>query len=112
MGKLSKDYPVIEKIKNRMKKDDNFTNDQVRDFERKTSRTYSNMFLVEMLQEFDNARIKISQLCLKKDEDIKTLQKSAEAHRKKYEEAEERIIEEFGTKSYEYQIFKGRFSAD
>jgi hypothetical protein len=27
----------------------------------------------------------------------------------KYQRAEERIIEEFGKKSYEYQVFKGEF---
>ena len=107
MGKLSNQFPVIEKIKNRMKRDENFTNDQVRDFERKTSRTYSNQFLVEMLQEFDNARIKLSKLCLEKDDEIKRLESCCHTHAQKYEQARQRIIEEFGEKSYEYNIFMG-----
>ena len=39
MGKLSEEIPVLEKIKDRMKIDEKFTNDQIRDFERKVSRT-------------------------------------------------------------------------
>lgn len=107
MGKLSKQFPVIEKIKSRMKRDENFTPDQVRDFERKTSRTYSNQFLVEMLQEFDNARIRLSKKCLEKDDEIKRVEKCCKGHAQKYEEARQRIIEEFGEKSYEYNIFMG-----
>ncbi len=107
MGKLSKQFPVIEKIKSRMKRDENFTPDQVRDFERKTSRTYGNQFLVEMLQEIDNARIRLSKQCLEKDEEIKRVEKCCHGHAQKYEEARQRIIEEFGEKSYEYNIFMG-----
>lgn len=108
MGKLSKQYPVIETIKNRMKKDDNFTPDQVRDFERKTARTYGNMFLVEMLEEYRNAKIRLSQLCMKKDKEIKRLEACCHSHAQNYKEAEKRIIEEYGEDSEIYSIFKGR----
>tara|TARA_R110000765_G_scaffold246108_1_gene348233 strand:- start:1571 stop:1900 length:330 start_codon:yes stop_codon:yes gene_type:complete len=107
MGKLSEEIPVLEKIKDRMKIDEKFTNDQIRDFERKVSRTYSNRFLVDIIQEYHNIKIKLSQLCLQKDKEIKRVEMCAESHAQKYKEAKERIIEEFGTKSYEYNIFMG-----
>jgi hypothetical protein len=106
--KLSDEYPVINTIKNRMKKDENFSKDQVRDFERKTARTYSNMFLIKMLQEFHNAKIRLGKKCLEKDTEIKRLESCCHSHAEKYKEAEKRIIEVFGEKSYEYEIFKGR----
>eukprot|EP01046_Picozoa_sp_COSAG06_P118585 COSAG06_NODE_65768_length_256_cov_0.656051_1_plen_51_part_10 len=37
-----------------MKKDEKFTKDQVRDFERRVGRTYSLHFLVKMIQEYLN----------------------------------------------------------
>jgi hypothetical protein len=39
-----------------MKKDDKFTKDQVRDFERRVGRTHSLRFLVEMVQEFEKQK--------------------------------------------------------
>ena len=53
MGKLSDELPIIKLIKQRMSKDDNFTKDQVRDFERRVGRTYSLKFLIQILQRFD-----------------------------------------------------------
>ena len=52
MGKLSNELPVINMIKSRMKRDDKFTKDQIRDFERRVTRTHSLRFLVEMLQDY------------------------------------------------------------
>jgi len=53
MTKLSDELPIIKLIKQRMSKDDNFTKDQVRDFERRVGRTYSLRFIVQMLQRCD-----------------------------------------------------------
>jgi len=53
MGKLSDELPIIKLIKQKMSKDDNFTHDQVRDFERRVGRTYSLRFIVQMLQRWD-----------------------------------------------------------
>ena len=39
MGKLSDELPIINVIKREMKKEENFTKDQVRDFERRVGRT-------------------------------------------------------------------------
>ena len=38
MGKLSEELPIIDLIKREMKKDDKFTKDQIRDFERRVDR--------------------------------------------------------------------------
>jgi len=53
MGKLSDELPIIKLIKQRMSKNDNFTHDQVRDFERRVGRTYSLRFIIEIMQRFD-----------------------------------------------------------
>jgi len=105
--KLSDEYPVINVIKTRMKKDENFSKDQVRDFERKASRTYSNMFLIKMLQEYQNAKIRISKIGIEKSNEIKHLETCISGHAQKYQLAEQRIIEKYGKDSEVYKVFRG-----
>ena len=107
MGKLSDELPIINVIKREMKKDDQFTKDQVRDFERRVGRSDSVRFLVEMLQSWQNRYKKLAdkqwrEHCKARDE-IEQLKAKIE----KYEQAEKRLIDEFGTKSYEYGIYSG-----
>ena len=56
MGKLSEELPIIDVIKREMKKDDKFTKDQIRDFERRVDRSQSVRFLVELVQELEKQR--------------------------------------------------------
>ena len=107
MGKLSEELPIINVIKREMKKDDKFTKDQIRDFERRVGRSDSIRFLVEMLQTWQNRYKKLAdkqwRSHRKAQEEIEQLKAKIE----KYEQAEQRLIEEFGTKSYEYGIYTG-----
>ena len=64
MGKLSEELPIINVIKREMKRDENFTKDQVRDFERRVDRSTSVRFLVEMLQSWQNRYQKLAETCL------------------------------------------------
>ena len=110
MGKLSEELPIVDLIKRRMKKNDKFTTDQVRDFERRVDRSESIRFLVEIVQEFQQKYVKLSDKswrahCKARDE-IEKLQAKVE----KYEQAEQRLIEEFGKKSYEYGIYTGEIT--
>jgi cell shape-determining protein MreC len=92
MGKLSDELPIIKLIKQKMSKDDNFTHDQVRDFERRVGRTYSLRFLIQMLQRFDE---KIKENDEERDEKAKS-QKLAEDNsmlRRQNERLKKRITE-------------------
>ena len=112
MGELSNELPVINIIKSRMKTDDKFTKDQIRDFERRVGRTHSLRFLVEMVQEFQHKYIKLSEKSwraqCKATREIEELRAKCE----EYERARQRLIEEFGNKSYEYGIYSGDITPD
>ena len=110
MGKLSNELPIIDLIKRRMKKDENFTKNQIRDFERRVGRSDSVRFLVELVQEFHERYVKLSdkqwrEHCKARDE-IEQLKAKVE----KYEQAEKRLIDEFEIKSYEYGIYTGEIT--
>ena len=110
MGKLSEELPIIDLIKRRMKKDEKFTKDQVRDFERRVDRSESVRFLVELVQEFQQRYVKLSEkswrsTCEARDE-IEQLKAKVES----FEQAEQRLIVEFGEKSYEYGIYSGEIT--
>ena len=110
MGKLSEELPIINVIKREMKKDDKFTKDQIRDFERRVDRSHSIRFLVEMLQTWQNRYQKLAdkqwRSHRKAQEEIEQLKAKIE----KYEQAEQRLIEEFEIKSYEYGIYTGEIT--
>jgi len=125
MGVLSNELPVINIIKSRMKTDDKFTKDQIRDFERRVGRTHSLRFLVEMVQEFQQRYVKLSQLCGRESRRADDLQAKCDEHEQarnkmddlrakceEYERARQRLIEEFGNKSYEYGIYSGDITPD
>jgi cell division protein FtsB len=107
MGKLSEELPIVDLIKRRMKKDEIFTKHQVRDFERRVDRSESIRFLVEIVQEFQQKYVRLSEKSwraqCKATREIEELQAKVE----KYEQAEQRLVEEFGKKSYEYGIYSG-----
>jgi len=85
-----------------MKKQEDFTMNQYYQFHRRLKRSPSIYFFVSLIQklkdETDRLWSRYQEL-----EEINSLNFD------KYKRAEERIIEEFGKKSYEYQVFKGEF---
>jgi len=48
--KKKSEYYVIDLLKERMEEDENFTKDQIRDFDRRVNRTYSMKFIIENYQ--------------------------------------------------------------
>ena len=100
MGELADELPIINMIKRRMKKDDKFTKDQVRDFERRVSRSDSVRFLVEMIQEFHQKFVKLSEKSWKSISEARDEIEQLKAKVEKYEQSEQRLLEEFGEESW------------
>ena len=99
------EYPVISKIRTAMKNDDRITLAQTQEYKRRLERSDFLKVHVELLQSYDNRRIKISKLLNKEIKERKRLEILLNGG--KYEEAKRRMIDEYGEKSYEYQIFTG-----
>ena len=95
-------FTCLKWIKNQMKKQEDFTIGQVYQLQKRIKRSPSIYFLVSLIQEL---RDQIDRAMARYQE----LEKINEINFDKYQRAEERIIEEFGKKSYEYQVFKGEF---
>ena len=95
-------FTCLKWIKNQMKKQEGFTIGQVYQLQKRIKRSPSIYFLVSLIQEL---RDQIDRAMARYQE----LEKINEINFDKYQRAEERIIEEFGKKSYEYQVFKGEF---
>ena len=93
-----------------MKKDEKFTKDQVRDFERRVGRTYSLRFLVGMIQEYLNDRKRIGERYWRDKNEAKEKIRQLQAKIEEYEQAEQRLIAEFEIKSYEYGIYSGEIT--
>lgn len=78
-----------------------------RDFERRVGRTHSLRFRVEIVQKFQQRYVKLSEKFwrahCKANEEIEQLQAKVD----KYEHAQQRLIEEYGKKSYEYNMYTG-----
>jgi len=95
-------FTCLKWIKNQMKKKEDFTMNQVYQFDRRLKRSPSIYFLVSLIQKLKDEMDRIWSR-------YQELEKINEINFDKYQRAEERIIEEFGKKSYEYQVFKGEF---
>ena len=95
-------FTCLKWIKNQMKKKEDFTMNQVYQFDRRLKRSPSIYFLVSLIQELKD---QIDRAMARYQE----LEKLNQTNYDKYKRAEERIIEQFGRKSYEYQVFKGEF---
>lgn len=99
-------FPIINKIKSRMKKRDDITDDQVKGYNRRVLASPVFQEHVELLQEIDNQRMKLAQLCLQKDDEIKHLNLCVQIQSDKAKKAEKFLVDEFGTKSREYQQYE------
>ena len=99
-------FPIIDKIKSRMKKREDITADQVKGYNRRLLASPVFQEHVELLQEIENKRMKLAQLCLQKDEEIKHLNMCVRLQADKAKKAEKFLVDEFGTKSREYQQYE------
>ena len=100
MEKLS-EYPVIEKIKKRLKDHQEVKLHQYYDYERRLIKSPVLMTHVELLQQSENKRIKLQRLYRDYREENEN---HSQIWKSKYEYAEKIIKEYCGEKSYEYQV--------
>ena len=106
MEKDLEEYQVIPKIKRRMKDKEGVTADQVKGYNRRVLNSPVFQVHVEMLEEFDNKKIRAQRMLAEKDKEIKHLLTCLDIQAAKAKHAEQFIIDEFGTKSYEWQKYK------
>ena len=106
MEKDLEEYQVIPKIKKRMKEKEGVTADQVKGYNRRVLGSPVFQVHVEMLEEFDNKKIRAQKMLLEKNEEIKHLEVCLKIQAQKANDAEQFIIDCFGTKSYEWQKYK------
>ena len=103
------DYPVIRKIKMRMKNKEGVKIDQIKGYNRRLKNSLVFQVHIEFLQELDTRRIRLSKMLIKKDEEIKHLNDCLiiQAQRaEKAVKAEQFIIDTFGKKSWEYEQYE------
>ncbi len=106
MEKDLEEYQVIPKIKRRMKDKEGVTADQVKGYNRRVLNSPVFQVHVEMLEEFDNKKIRAQKILTEKEKEIKHLLTCLDIQAQRANKAEQFIIDEFGTKSYEWQKYK------
>ena len=97
-------YTVLPKIKRALKKNDNISRDQIKDYNRRLVRSAILRAHVELLQSLENERIRNRDELRVLRAQIKEYITHCGAWRSQYDDAKRNIIEEFGEKSYEYEI--------
>jgi len=98
--KLSVKFPVVKFIKNRMKKDDEFTDDHVKGFDRRVRDHKLMMFMIEYCQELydkakkrelDDEEKRLTDTCRYQKETIKNQQEEIDRLKEKIEELESQL---------------------
>lgn len=105
MDKYSK--IVIAKIKRKMKKDDNISQDQIYDYKRRIERSPILRVHLELLQSYENQRIRDRDELRSLREEVNLSKQSLSGWKSNYDYAKRNLIEEFGKKSYEYEVCYG-----
>mgnify|MGYP003644645851 FL=1 len=100
------DYPVIRKIKMRMKNKEGVKIDQIKGYNRRLKNSLVFQVHIELLQELDTKRIRLSKMLIKKDEEIKHLNDCLTIQAQRATKAEQFIIDTFGKKSWEYEQYQ------
>ena len=106
MEKDLEEYQVIPKIKKRMKLKEGISVDQIKGYNRRVLKSPVFQLHLEMLEELNNKKIRAQLMLIKKDDEIKHLLTCLDIQAQKANKAEQFIIDEFGTKSYEWQKYK------
>ena len=101
-------FTVIPKIKRFMKKDKKISKDQIKDYDRRIERSPVLRVHLELLQQAENQRIKDRDEIRELRDEVKELNKHLSCWCQNYKRAKGKLIEEFGKKSYEYQIVFGK----
>tara|TARA_R100000664_G_scaffold33070_3_gene49243 strand:+ start:2286 stop:2636 length:351 start_codon:yes stop_codon:yes gene_type:complete len=106
-NKFPEKYTVIEKIKLWLKKNPDVTESQVKKYNSRALAP-SGAFLmthIDLIQLYYDKSIKQARLYNNEKKERLRLEQVCSGHSQKYERAKNNIIEEFGTKSFEYSIF-------
>ena len=96
-------YPVIKRIKARLKDNDKITMNQYYDYERRLIRSPILMTHLELLQKSENRRIRAQKQYKDCKEEHKQNEESLKMWKNKYDYAQKKIKEHCGEKSHEYQ---------
>ena len=105
--KFPEKYTVIDKIKIHLKKNPDVSVDQIKSYNRRALGP-SGAFLmthIDLIQRYYDKSVKQAQLYNREKKERQRLEQCCTGHSQKYERIKNNIIEEFGTKSYEYDIF-------
>ena len=100
------DYPVIRKIKMRMKNKEGVKIDQIKGYNRRLKNSLVFQVHIELLQEIDTRRIRLARMLLEKDKEIKHLNDCLTIQAQRANRAEQFIIDTFGKKSWEYEQYQ------
>ena len=95
-------FTCLKWIRNKFKKMEQITIHQRNEIARRIKRSPFIYAFVQLIQELRDENQRLWSR-------YQELEKINQTNFDKYQRAEERIIEEFGKKSYEYQVFKGEF---
>jgi hypothetical protein len=101
--KFSEKYKMIDRIKNRLKKNPDVTEDQVKSYNRRALGP-SGAFLmthIDLIEDLNRDRLYYKNKWLEERDERRRLEVCLENN--KYNRMKKLIIEEFGEKSYEYQ---------
>ena len=90
--KLSVKYPVVKRLKEKMKYNKEFTEDHIKGFDRRVRDHTLMMFMIEYMQELDNTAEEGVETKHRND-NLKAYMSIAEERRNKLEEAEKTIEE-------------------
>ena len=100
---MENQYPVIKRIKEKLKDNDNITMNQYYDYERRLIRSPILMTHLELLQKSENRRIRAQKQYRDCMEEHKQNEDSLKTWKNKYDYAQKKIKEHCGEDSYEYQ---------
>tara|TARA_R110002167_G_scaffold6370_7_gene29540 strand:- start:1322 stop:1660 length:339 start_codon:yes stop_codon:yes gene_type:complete len=100
------DYPVIRKIKMRMKNKEGVKIDQIKGYNRRLKNSLVFQVHIELLQEIDTRRIRVQKLMIEKDKEIKHLNDCLTIQAQRADRAEQFLIDTFGKKSWEYEQYQ------
>ena len=100
-------FTVIPKIKRSMKKDKKITQDQIYDYNRRVERSPVLRVHVELLQQAENQRIRDKDKLKELRAELEDYKQGLSVWKSNYEYSKKRLIDEWGVKSYEYEVVYG-----
>ncbi len=107
MSDLQDKYPVINKVKEELRRNKEVSKDQIKDYSRRCVRSPFLMAHVELLQKFCNRAESNNRLFKKAKAERDEYRTHLNVWASNYNMAKKKMKDEFGEKSYEYKIAFG-----